>query len=348
MLTKEILNFSFAGNTIQQYLIALGVVILVLIVLKIFKTIIISKLRHLSGKTKTHLDDLLISVVQDVGWFFYFIVALYIGLKLINVSEFIDKAFYYIVLIVAVFYVVKIAQHLIDYMTKKFITRRKDDDNSLINLLNFFLKISLWVIAFLLVLSNLGYSITPLLAGVGVGGVAIAFALQNVLTDIFASFSIFFDKPFKVGDFIIIGTDMGIVKKIGIKSTRIQTLQGQELIVANKELTEIRINNYKKMQKRRIQFAFGVTYDTPVTKLKKIPAIVKKIIDDIKITKFDRTHFKEFADSSLNFEVVYYIDSNVYNVYMDTQQAINLAIKEQFEKEGIEMAFPTQTIHLNK
>jgi len=197
-------------------------------------------------------------------------------------------------------------------------------------------------------LSNFGYNISTLIAGLGIGGVAIALALQNILTDIFASFSIYFDKPFQTGDFIIVGNDLGVVKKIGIKTTRLQTLQGEELVISNKELTETRIHNYKKMQKRRIVFNFGLTYDTSSAKLKKVLQILKGIIDKIEIAELDRVHFNKFGDFSLNFEVVYYLASSDYNEYMDTQQAINLAIKEKFEKDGIKFAYPTQTVFVNK
>jgi hypothetical protein len=175
-----------------------------------------------------------------------------------------------------------------------------------------------------------------------------AFALQNILSDLFSSFSIYFDKPFVEGDFIIIGNDMGIVKKIGIKSTRIQTLQGQELVVSNKELTSTRINNYKKMSKRRAIFNFGVEYSTSKKKLEKIPTIVKKIINNIELASLDRAHFKSFGDSSLDFEVVYYVDSSDYAKYMDIQQEINLALVLAFEKEKINFAFPSRTIYMAK
>jgi len=182
----------------------------------------------------------------------------------------------------------------------------------------------------------------------GIGGLAIAFALQNILEDMFSSFSIYFDRPFQIDDFIVIGDDMGIVKKIGIKSTRIQTLQGEELIISNKELTGKRIRNFKKMEKRRIVFKFGVVYETSTEKLKKIPGIIKDIMDRAELAEIDRVHFKEFGDFSLNFEVIYYIKSREYIDYMNTQQEMNFAIKERFEQEGIEMAYPTQTLYVNK
>ena len=156
---------------------------------------------------------------------------------------------------------------------------------------------------------------------------------------------------FEIGDFIIVGDYAGTVTKIGMKSTRVKLLQGEELVLANSELTKTNIRNFKKMKRRRISFSFGVTYDTPTKKLKKIPEIIKNVLDPEKLEqlyKLDRVHFTEFGDFSLNFDVVYFLKSQEYVKYRDTQQEINFAIKEAFEKEGIEMAFPTQTIHLNK
>ncbi len=205
-----------------------------------------------------------------------------------------------------------------------------------------------WLVAAIIVFQNLGYNVSALVAGLGVGGIAIAFAVQNILTDIFSSFSIYFDRPFQEGDYIVVGDDSGTVKKIGIKSTRIQSLKGEELIVSNKELTETRIHNYKKMRERRISFNFGVVYETPTEKLRKIPEIVKSITDKIELVRLDRVHFDKFGDFSLSFEVVYYLNTSDYNKYMDIQQDINIDLKEAFKKEKIDFAYPTQTVFLNK
>jgi small-conductance mechanosensitive channel len=193
------------------------------------------------------------------------------------------------------------------------------------------------------------------LTGLAIGGAAtaivIGFALQHVLSDFFSAFSIYFDRPFEIGDFIIIGDYAGTVKKIGMKSTRLELLQGEELVLSNKELTTASVRNFKKMNKRRIEFSFGVTYDTPLVKLKKIPDIIKKIINKEKLEyvhKLDRVHFTEFGDFSLNFNIIFYMNTKDYQKYRDTQQEINFKILEAFEKEGIQMAFPTQTIFLNK
>ena len=183
---------------------------------------------------------------------------------------------------------------------------------------------------------------------VGIGGVAIAFAAQAILADVFAFFSIIFDKPFEVDDLILTNGYMGTVEHVGIKTTRLRSLAGEQLVFSNATLTNSSLQNYKRMENRRILFKIGVTYDTSSEQLKEIPGLIKNLIENVACTTFDRVHFCEFADFSLNFEIVYYVLSSDYYVYMDILQEVNLRIKEEFDKRGIEFAFPTQTLYLQK
>ena len=352
VLSKELVSYPVAGNAIDSYLVATSAFFLSLAVLRVFKFVVIRHLKALAAKTATDLDDLIIRSIDTIGWFFYGILSLYIALQLLTVPPILSTLVLYILVTLGALYAVRILHCVIDYVKQKMIAEQllesKDADTSVIDLLANVVKSVLWFIAGLLIISNLGYDITPMIAGLGIGGIAIAFALQNVLTDVFASFSIYFDKPFKVGDTIQIGSDIGTVKKIGIKSTRLESLQGHELVISNKELTESRINNFKKMEKRRIIFSFGVTYETPVAKLRRVPDIVTALISRIPDTEVDRIHFFKFGDCSLIFEVSYFILGNEYTKYADTQQALNLALLEAFEKEGIRMAYPTQTLYVRK
>jgi len=198
----------------------------------------------------------------------------------------------------------------------------------------------------LLLLDNLGIDITALVASLGIGGVAVALAVQNILGDIFASLSIALDKPFIVGDFIVVGDEMGVVEYVGLKTTRVRSLGGEQIIFANAELLKSRIRNYKRMFERRVVFGFGVTYQTKPSLLSDISSQIKQIIEAIDSTRFDRAHFKSFGNSSLDFEVVYYVLSSEFNIYMDIQQKINLELMNYFEKSSIEFAYPTQTLYL--
>lgn len=348
----DIFAYTIGNNSVKEYLVALAVFFSLFLILKVVRYIIIYLLKKIFARIKTEFGDLLVKIVSYTGWPLFLVVSLYLAVQFIRLPAGIETVLGYTLLVVTTIYVVISVHFLLDYLIRKIIVKKEEGeeelDNPIVNLLGIISKIALWIIAFIFILSNLGYNVTTLIAGFGIGGLVIAFGLQKVLQDLFASFSIYVDRPFIPGDFIIIGDDLGMVKKIGIKSTRIQHLGGQELVVSNRELTDTRIHNYKRMQRRRIAFNFGVKYQTPTEKLKEIPAMVREIITNIETAEVDRVHFKQFGDFSLIFEVVYYVTTSDYAVYMDTQQKINLAIKEKLEREGVDFAYPTQTLFLEK
>ena len=210
------------------------------------------------------------------------------------------------------------------------------------------IRVCFWTIAVLIVLDNFGVKISTLIAGLGIGGVAIALATQAILKDLFGYFIIFFDHPFEIGDFIIVGDYMGVVDHIGIKTTRLLSLGGEQIVFSNTDLTDSRVRNYKRMARRRVVFKLGVIYQTTAQQLKEIPKVIEDIVRSIEDTIFDRAHFYSYGNFSLDFEVVYYVVGNDYNKYMNIQQEINLRIKEEFEKRGVEFAYPTQTLFLTK
>ncbi|PIN89297.1 mechanosensitive ion channel protein MscS [Candidatus Pacearchaeota archaeon CG10_big_fil_rev_8_21_14_0_10_34_76] len=343
-------SFVLWSNTGKTYFIAILILIGSFIILKIFDRYIIVIFKKAARKTKFTWDDVVFDFFSAINWQFYAYISFYIATRFIILPELLDKFLYYLLIIFIAFYAAQGLSRIVDHFTNKQVEKRKAADNvantSMLKTFGIIFKIAIYAVGLLMVLANLGIEITPLVASLGVGGIAIAIALQSVLSDLFAAFAIYFDKPFKEGDFIIVGDDLGTVKNIGIKTTRIQTLQGQELIMSNTELTNSRVNNYQRMKERRIAFTFGVTYDTPLAKMKKINQIVEKAVNSTKNARFDRSHFHKYGDFSLNYEVVYYVTSPDYAEYMDVQQEINFKIKEAFEKEKIEFAFPTQTIHV--
>ncbi len=339
------------GNTLREYLIALIAILGFLIFFQILKNRIFVRLEKWAKKTKTDIDDEIIGIFESIPWALYLFVSIYIGLQFLSVNGLGEKIVEIILIILVIYWATKAIGELIEYLLYKFAKGEKTEKrekNTTYFALALIAKIILWSVGLLLVLSNLGVNISALIASLGIGGIAIALAVQNILSDIFSSFSLYLDKPFEVGDFIIVGENMGTVQKIGLKTTRIKALQGEEIVISNNELTSTRVRNYKKMKKRRIVFEFGVEYSTPRTKLVKIPKMVKEILKGMKLITLDRVHFKSFGDSSLNYEVVYYIDSGDYTTYMDKQQKINLDLVKVFEKEKIDFAFPTRTIHLIK
>lgn len=350
---QKLTSFELWGNYGEDYLKALIILAVLTVAFKIFQVIILKKLSKISKRTPTDIDDFLISLVKDVKPPFYFFISLYVSLRFLALSGIVEKIINAVFIIIITYQAILILQRAIDYATRKVITKRsggkgEEKDKEAINSISKIFKISLWTVGALLVLSNLGVNVTSVVAGLGIGGIAIALAAQNILGDVFASFSIFIDKPFEIGDYIVVGKESGIVQKIGIKTTRFKTLQGEELIVPNKDLTDARIQNFKRMEKRRIVFTLGVVYGTDAEKLEKIPAMVEDIISQIDLADFSRAHFNKYGDFSLDYEIVYFVDSSEYEKYMDIQQKVNLAIYKKFAEEKIEFAYPTQTVLLNR
>lgn len=340
---------SLLGNTYAEYASAVLIFLLLTIVFKVIHSIVIARLHKLALKTKTDLDDTLVDIVNKVKPPFYSFLAFYLALQVLALPQLANTLIRAILLIWIVFVVVDAIHIFINYTFSKTLGKSQDEGTrGAFETVSRVIKGILWMIGALLVLQNLGVNITSLIAGLGIGGIAIALAAQNVLGDLFSSFAILFDKPFVPGDFIVVGEHKGKVEKIGIKTSRIRSVTGEEIIISNQELTSTRIQNFKRMTERRATFHFGITYETPTEKMKDIPDVVSKIIDDISGTRADRVHFKQFDDSALTYEVVLYVESPEYPDYMDIQQDINLKIKEEFEKREIDMAYPTQTLYLKK
>ena len=339
----------YAGNNLRMYMIALLVLIISTAFFYLLQKIILVKLNKLAKKTKTDIDDVLIETVRNVKPPFYWFLSFYIAFKLLSSPDIAQWVMDSALVIILILQVLTASSTFINYLFKKLAAHQKESSSkTAMGYLAKLAKITLWSLGILLILSNLGIDITSLIAGLGVGGIAIAFALQSILGDLFSSFAIWFDKPFVVGDFVVVGEHSGTVEKIGIKTTRIRSLQGEEIVISNQELTTTRIQNFKRLKERRVVFYLGVEYSTSPKQLKDIPMTIQNIFKDITQVRFDRAHFFRFDDSALTFEIVYYVESDEYGVYMDIQQAINLGIHEAFLDKGINMAFPTQTIHLVK
>ncbi len=342
------LEYSFLGNTFEEYFYALFVFLGALIVFKIIREIILVKLNKLANKTKTRLDNALIEVVRSIRPPFYFFLSFYIGILFLDINEVVFNIIFYILIAWIGYQLISILSVFIDYLVKKRIDKEKNpNNNSLLNMLGRIAKGVVWVIVALFVLSNMGVNITSFVATMGIGGIAVALALQNILSDLFSSFSIYFDKPFEVGDFIMVGDSMGIVEKIGIKTTRLMALQGEEIVISNQELTSTKIQNFKKMHERRVVFNFSLSVKTSNKDLRGIKEEIASIIKGIKLARFDRVHLYKIEEGNLIFEVVYYLLSPEYNEYMDIQEEINLSIKEKLESRGLSFAYPVRNIYMN-
>ncbi|HYG14603.1 MAG TPA: mechanosensitive ion channel family protein [Bacteroidia bacterium] len=350
MSIENYLNYVFWGNPVQVWLLAIGIIIGSFIAIRVFKTIVVTRLKKWSAKTKVTIDDFIVEIVESTLVPLSYMGSIYAGISLLAFSTRIGQVIHVAFMLVITYYILRAITAVIKHLIYSFLRRQEKGEHKikqargLIIILNVFL----WAIGLVFLIDNLGYNVTTLITGLGIGGIAIALAAQAVLGDLFSYFVIFFDRPFEVGDFIIIGDKMGSVEYIGIKTTRLRTLSGEQLICSNTFLTNAQVHNYKRMETRRVVFSFGVIYQTSREKIEKIPGIVKDIISKKSDrVNFDRAHFYKFGAYSLDFEVVYIAKTSDYNKHMDIQQEIFFELHRTFENEGIKFAYPTQLIYLN-
>ncbi|MDD5108200.1 MAG: mechanosensitive ion channel family protein [Candidatus Omnitrophica bacterium] len=349
-MNLKILEQVFFGNRILDYIIALLTLALGILFVKVIVRFIIGRLKKFARMTTTTFDDLLAEILERVVLPALFISCFYLSLKTLKMPLVINGVINVLQLVLVTFFATRAIVMFVSHSLNIYLTKKQEDTTvvrSLSGMLNV-MKFLIWAMAVIILLDNLGYKVSTIIAGLGIGGIAVAIAAQALLKDFFSYFSIVFDRPFKLGDFIIIGDFMGTVEYIGIKTTRIRSLGGEQVIFSNTDLTDSRVRNYKLMEKRRILFRLGVTYQTSLGQLKEMPKIIERIIKNTKDVAFDRAHFFSYGDFSLIFEVVYFVLNPDYNKYMDIQQEINFAIKEEFEKRGIEFAYPTQTLFVTK
>lgn len=343
-------NYVFLDNTILTYALFSFSLILSILFIKGISYIFAKRIRLLAEKSGKTIDQLPLNTIkQNVLPIMYF-AAFYLNTNFLNINPTFDR---WISIIVTVFIITigaKLVTSIVIFYNEKHMKKFSGTTHTvqLVKWINVIIRILVWSIALVLFLDNMGIRITSLVAGLGVGGIAIAFAAQAILVDIFCYFSIFFDKPFEIGDFIASGDQMGTVEYIGVKTTRLRSLRGEQIILANSDLIKSRINNFKTMEERRVLFTLRVTYDTQNSKLKEIPVFIKEIVESVADVRFGRAHFSLYGQFGLEFEIVYFVLDKDFDKYMDVNQEINYRIKEEFEKREIEFAYPTQTLYLHE
>ena len=346
----DFLANTFFGNTIQEWLLATLTGVATFVVLRLIAVVAVSRLATLAKGTSSHLDDVVMYSLQKTKGLLVFIVSLYVAGRVLELPSGIGGALESLTVIALLAQTgIWIGAGIKRWVEFQRAERAAEDGASVMtmNVLGIAARMVLWSMVVLLALENLGVDVTALVAGLGIGGVAVALAAQSVLGDLFASLSIVLDRPFVLGDFLIVGDFLGSVEEIGLKTTRVRSLSGEQLIFSNADLLNSRIRNYGRMFERRVVFEIGVTYQTPRSSLETIPGMIRETVErQGEQVRFDRSHFKQYGDFAIIFETVYYVLAADYNVYMDVQQAINLAIHEYFEDEGIEFAYPTQTLFL--
>lgn len=337
------------GNSVAAWMAAIAAAAATFLILRVLKAVVLARLRKVAERTATPWDDIIVGLLEKTRSWFYLAVAAWVGSRFLDLSPGLTHALGVLAAVAVILQGASWANQAVTlWLTEQRAVRVETDPGSLttLNGLSYILRLVIWSAGLLLLLDNVGIDITALVTGLGVGGIAVALAVQSILGDLFASLSIALDKPIVIGDFVVVGDFAGTVERVGLKTTRIRSLSGEQLVFSNSDLLSSRIRNYKRMQERRVPFIVGVTYQTPAAELEAIPGMVKEIIEGLENTRFDRAHFKEFGDSAYLFEFVYYVLSADFVVYRDVQQAINLGICRRFEERGIEIAYPTHTLHV--
>lgn len=331
---------SASGNSLEAYLIALAIFAGFIVVSKLVKVVVLARLKIVAKRTKGDFDDFVIDTVSGMNWWFFAVAGMYAALQQLTLPDIADKSVQYLFIIALTFQAVKIIESAIMYALSKAAEREGGNSdngrNTIIQAFGKIVKVILWVLAITFVLSNFGVNVTSLIAGLGITTMAIALAAQPMLKDFFGAITVIGGGLFKNGDLIMFDGSLGTVESIGMRTTRLRTPQGEELVVPNSKLAEAKIQNFKNMQKRRVEFAIGVKYTTSSEKLCEIPVIIEGIIKGIKEAEFERCHFKDFGNPGLNVEIAFWVLSPDHRVYMDVRHQVNIAIKEEFEKAGIQ------------
>jgi small-conductance mechanosensitive channel len=344
----QLSDLTFLQNDPRDWLLAAAVAAACMLLLALLRRFVGQRLVAITTRSKSQLDDDLVNVFTHTHGLFLFLLSLYLGLRFVELpprlGAVVDSVIMIALFIQAGLWSGALLKLVLDRYGERQLAENPASATTL-SAIGFIGKLVLWSVVLLLILDNLGINVTALVTGLGIGGIAVALAVQNILGDLLAALAIVLDKPFAVGDFIIVDEYLGSVEKVGLKTTRIRSLSGEQLVFSNADLLNSRLRNYGRMYERRVVFSLGVTYQTPRGKLELIPQIVRQAIEaQGEQVRFDRSHFKEYGAFSINFETVYYVTSADYNLYMDIQQAINLAIHRRFEEEEINFAYPTQTL----
>jgi len=343
-----LLDRTLYGNSLRAWLVAAAAFAVAFALLYLARWLLTRRFARVASRTANAVDDLALEVGRRTRIYFLVAIALVIAVRFIELparlTVLLDKAVALVVLLQAA----RWATSAIAFYVARHIEKRRGTSEAAnvwaARMLGFAASVAVWAIILVAVLDNLGFDVTTLVTGLGIGGIAIALAVQNILGDLFAALSIVLDKPFVVGDFIVVDAFAGTVEQIGLKTTRLRSLSGEQIIFANGELLKGRIRNYKRLYERRNTFTVDVTYDTPTEVVARIPGMLREIVEAQRPVRFDRSHFSAYGDSALRFETVYFVLDPDYNRHMDIQQSIFLAVLERFRGQGIDFAFPTRTV----
>jgi small-conductance mechanosensitive channel len=349
---NSLFDITFLGASLQQWAVALVAALAAYIVLKLALRVALSRLRGIAERSSNTLDDALIEILEGTNGALFGVIALLIGIGLLDLAprwhQRVDQLWFVALALQVAFW----GGRAVGVCMHRYRMRQGGANpaqaSAAETLMSWGLRSALWTVTVLAILSNLGVNITAFIASLGVGGIAIALAVQNVLGDLFASLSIAIDKPFEVGDFIVVNNVAGTIELVGLKSTRIRSLGGEQIVMSNTDLLKQTISNYKRLQERRVVYQFSISRDATPEQVEQVPRIAERIVRESERLRFDRAHFASFGESSLDFEVVYYVLVPDFNVHMDERQQINLRLMRELRALGVDLAFPTRTLVLTR
>ena len=348
MSLTELLQRTYLGNPVQAWLLALAAFLITFTVLPLVRSFVMSQRKRIQSLEPPLGVELALGLIARTSRIFLWVVALYVAERFLDLGPRVERIS--TVVIVVVFWLQvglwgsAAANFALDRQRLRATAAGDPSYQGSLGILGFIAKIVVFAVVTLLALDNLGINITALVAGLGIGGIAIALAVQTVLGDLLASLSITLDKPFVVGDLLRLDDIEGVVERIGVKSTRLRSLSGEQIIVSNADLLKSRVRNLGRMPERRVLFTLGVTYETPRPLLERVPKIVEDAINGVTPTRFVFCAFRHFGDSALQFEVCYYVPLEDGPGYIAVLNDVNFRIHEAFAQNGVQFAYPTQTV----
>lgn len=343
----ELLDRVWYANTLRQWLIALAVFGGVYVGLSLLRRVLVRRLGALAARSSTRVDDVGVDLVRRTRAYFVLAVSLFAASRLLVLTDQARGVLQLVMVVVVLLQGGRWGTGLIGFGVEQYLRRAGESDSgtrATVQAVGYAARFALWSILLVTALGAFGIDVTALITGLGIGGIAIALAVQNILGDLFAALAIVLDKPFVVGDFIIVDNVMGNVEHVGLKTTRIRSLGGEQVIVSNNDLLKSRIRNYKRMEQRRVVFNVDITYDTAPDVVDRLPGMIRDVVERQSHTRFERSHFLTFAESALRVETVYWVLDSDYNRYADIQHAINVELLRRFATEDIDFAFPSRTL----
>ncbi|HEX5686432.1 MAG TPA: mechanosensitive ion channel family protein [Ideonella sp.] len=335
-------DVDFLGNSLDRWLMAAGAGIVAYLLLRVTLRIVLQRFKRLAERSATRVDDVVVEVLAATRMWVLFAVAVLVFCEMLELSPRWQGRVSQLWFVVMVVQLALWVSRGVGLLLNRHLLRhgQLSQEGASATLLSWGLQTALWTTVVLAVLANLGVNITALVASLGVGGIAVALAVQNILGDLFASLAIALDKPFEVGDAIAVGGVSGTVERVGLKTTRIRAHGGEQIVMSNADLLKSAVSNYKRQERRRVVFKFSVSLETSAEQARAIPDIVREVIETREDVTFDRAHLQRIGDGALEYEVVYIVQRADYKYYMDLQQEICLSLIERLQALSIEFAAP--------